>query len=1101
MTTIPAQDPSDNGSNPQSSGVSYEVVNPNAATSVNPIGESVNTESTDSPLPVADRAVIHGYLSEVFAGVPGLLQVWTMPAKGRGRFFETTAAGINDAADWCVAAQSISGQQSVYARMTTLTAEPDPDTHGRGGADLCSHFLGLWTDIDFGTIGHKPGTKADSLPNPPDAGEAHRIYVEAGLPDASVLVNSGGGLYHVVLLAEPLDITDPELRGRIADMSRRWHRRVGAAAKRLGYDYGTGVHDVSRVLRVPGTVNSKDWEHQRPTSAMMSGARYTLEELEAFVPEPAAPVRNDEGMWVNPATGEILAEARHVGRPEDGTLRPGDDFNDRGDWYKDILNPAGFTYSHHAGQAEYWTRPGKDVRDGHSASLHWIPDRLWCWSAGDSGLMEQRAYDKFSAYSALWHGGNYSNAARSLAAQGYGTERDINLAPAPRPPEDMWAGMVDGRGQVTDAQGVAVADRELSAALADAVAPSADWTGLVVPSEDQGNEQITAKAGGNGSEGGDTPGGTSGDGDDGPPAEALPILFIENERSGKYEISRAIRTGKLPEIYVRDGKIVHVGVISGARNGRRGKKNAAPERQALDLNAHQLRDLIGTHLVTCKHSAKGEITEMLPTETLCKAVLARTDWEGVPDLSEITPMPFVRPDGTVCQRKGYDPETGIWLNVDDGFPEVPEEPTAEDVAAAKELLLDQVLHDFPFVTGADRANYLGLLLTPALGQVTGSLSPLGVITAANAGSGKTMLTEVISRTYGGSGDTTTLSRNDEEIRKSITSKLMGNSHKVVTFDNVGKTHTVDSPVLAELFTSPVWSDRLLGTNNDVSRVNDKLWLATGNNVRLGGDIADRSVFVRIDPKMEKPSKRDTTQFALGNLQVWLGLEGNREKIMHALLILIRSWAAAGMPKASMEMRTFTPWAQTVGGLLDHHGVYGFLTNTADVDDADDESYEWAQFLSMWNHHHGDQWMTTADLIASHKRAQFGVFSGETDPWQGAFPAKENSQPHTPHSLGAKLKHIQDRPFMGWVLRRTVNKTTNQRLWRAEPHGAPEPAPKPVYEQTAMDTEAPAQTAPVPVGPAPTGGGRPPSVPAQYTRETLDSGRDEPGEPPEPHRRQ
>ena len=47
--------------------------------------------------------------------------------------------------------------------------------------------------------------------------------------------------------------------------------------------------------------------------------------------------------------------------------RPGDDFSARTDW-ADILLPLGAVLHHEANGERYWTRPGKDRRDGHSAT-------------------------------------------------------------------------------------------------------------------------------------------------------------------------------------------------------------------------------------------------------------------------------------------------------------------------------------------------------------------------------------------------------------------------------------------------------------------------------------------------------------------------------------------------------------------------------------------------------------------------------------------------------------------------------------------------------------------------------------------------------------
>jgi hypothetical protein len=53
--------------------------------------------------------------------------------------------------------------------------------------------------------------------------------------------------------------------------------------------------------------------------------------------------------------------------------RAGDDFNERAGW-ADILLPLGAVLHHASGGVRYWTRPGKDRRDGHSATTGYADD-------------------------------------------------------------------------------------------------------------------------------------------------------------------------------------------------------------------------------------------------------------------------------------------------------------------------------------------------------------------------------------------------------------------------------------------------------------------------------------------------------------------------------------------------------------------------------------------------------------------------------------------------------------------------------------------------------------------------------------------------------
>lgn len=105
-----------------------------------------------------------------------------------------------------------------------------------------------------------------------------------------------------------------------------------------------------------------------------------------------------------------------------GSTRPGDDFNERADW-ADILEPAGWTFSHTGGDTVYWTRPGKDRREGHSATTGRAgtgsADRLYVMSSA-TDLPTEQPLSKFFVYAHYNHGGDYNTAVYDLARQGYG---------------------------------------------------------------------------------------------------------------------------------------------------------------------------------------------------------------------------------------------------------------------------------------------------------------------------------------------------------------------------------------------------------------------------------------------------------------------------------------------------------------------------------------------------------------------------------------------------------------------------------------------------------------------------------------------------------
>lgn len=104
------------------------------------------------------------------------------------------------------------------------------------------------------------------------------------------------------------------------------------------------------------------------------------------------------------------------------TLRPGDDFNQRGD-PRPILIKHGWTLIV-PGENEHWCRPGKDR--GTSATLK--NGVLYVFSTNAAPFDAEKGYSPFAVYTLLEHNGDFTAAASALRAEGYG-------APPANPPQ------------------------------------------------------------------------------------------------------------------------------------------------------------------------------------------------------------------------------------------------------------------------------------------------------------------------------------------------------------------------------------------------------------------------------------------------------------------------------------------------------------------------------------------------------------------------------------------------------------------------------------------------------------------------------------------
>jgi hypothetical protein len=360
------------------------------------------------------------------------------------------------------------------------------------------------------------------------------------------------------------------------------------------------------------------------------------------------------------------------------------------------------------------------------------------------------------------------------------------------------------------------------------------------------------------------------------------------------------------------------------------------------LTISKLRYELGDAAEWYKETKGGPVKADVPLR-VAEEMLAHPN-PPLPILERIVHAPFFAFDGRLVTAAGYDKgsRTLLLLAKDLNIPLVPDVPTATDVQRARDLILDNLLSDFPFVDQADRANAVAaMLLLPARLMITGS-TPIHLFEAASAGSGKGLCVDVVTRPFVGAhvGVISGASQ-DDEWRKRISAKLREGA-AVILADNI--TTTIDSGALASAVTADVWTDRLLGTNETMSVPVRCHWLMTANNPTMTTEIARRTIRIRIDPKQDRPWQR--TGFRHTNLIAWT--EEHRADLVHAALVLIQAWIAAGKPKGTVTLGSFERWATVMGGILDSAGIPGFLTNLDEFYEAADlEGAIWRQFVAVW----------------------------------------------------------------------------------------------------------------------------------------------------------
>ncbi len=415
------------------------------------------------------------------------------------------------------------------------------------------------------------------------------------------------------------------------------------------------------------------------------------------------------------------------------------------------------------------------------------------------------------------------------------------------------------------------------------------------------------------------------------------------------------------------------------------------------------------------------VLDVSPPKDVARDMIAYPEPE-LPELEAVVTTPVFDADGGLVWKPGYHRKAKLWYEPPTGWKvaAVPLAPSSEEVAAARTLLLDELLGDFPFVDGSARAHMVAALLLPFARRLVRGATPIHLFEAPTEGSGKGLLVNIVAviatgtRVTGGSIPT-----DEDEIRKKLGSEL-STGRPLLVLDNADNKKRLDSSALASATTMwPTWSDRLLGRIQMFTVPNDAVWILTGNNPRLSRELVRRCVSIRIDPGTDRPWLR--TNFRHPDLVEWASAE--RTRLVHAALVLIQHWIAQGAPQGSTTLGSFERWAKVMGGILMTADVDGFLGNLETLyATADAEGAMWRDLVEAWWAAHADRPVRVSELV------ELCVSSELMGPVLGDGGERAQST-----RLGRALQGARDRVFGNYRLefagRDSASKRPTYRLTR------------------------------------------------------------------------
>jgi hypothetical protein len=379
--------------------------------------------------------------------------------------------------------------------------------------------------------------------------------------------------------------------------------------------------------------------------------------------------------------------------------------------------------------------------------------------------------------------------------------------------------------------------------------------------------------------------------------------------------------------------------------------------QLVDLVEDRIRETPVYHLrcllseyATWLKPEKGGASETTPPLPVAQTILAASQWPGIRPLKGIVTAPCLRPDGSILCKEGYDEALQLYSLARPPYPA----PSIRLKEAVEALL--EVVCDFPFGHEAGKSAWLAGLLTLVARPAISGPVPLFLIDGNCQGVGKGNLADCAGIiAYGKALPRTAQGKDAEEDNKTLLGLALQGVNAVL-WDNIDRPF--GSSAIDMTITSGEVRGRILGSNNVPAIPSTLIHWLTGNNVRIRGDLARRSIRISLVTKEERPELRFT--FRHFPLLPWV--TNNRTRLLGAALGLLQMYCRAGRPAPPKPLGSFEAWSDLIRGCIMWAGLPDpLLCNTEDRDDEDLENL--ADLLAGWEELcAGDAWLGVSSAV-------------------------------------------------------------------------------------------------------------------------------------------
>jgi hypothetical protein len=285
----------------------------------------------------------------------------------------------------------------------------------------------------------------------------------------------------------------------------------------------------------------------------------------------------------------------------------------------------------------------------------------------------------------------------------------------------------------------------------------------------------------------------------------------------------------------------------------------------------------------------------------------------LPLVGAVVTNPLVLPHGELLAPDGLDRDRRVVFKIEPMLRNLlpkPAECTPNAVSRAMHFLVDEWLCDV--ATSFEGKCVLIAAAMTILERTLLPERPVFFVTAGQRGGGKTtVLNMLFIAACGHHPPACAWSADEEERRKAMFSYLREGVAAVV-WDNIPRGTAISCPTIEKATTSETYSDRVLKESRTETVPALTINLFTGNNIAPRGDMASRSLQVRLAVDRLDPENRP---FKHPDPLEWT--KTHRGNIIHALYTIMLGNPRLRSRNATPAETRFKPWWHLIGSAIEY----------------------------------------------------------------------------------------------------------------------------------------------------------------------------------------